>query len=213
MECVTLLGQCVGPPDNTCDLRLAGQREIHLLTSRQPTRSVFHQKRLLALVQLAMTIESKSMSEEGSTYELWGGGKVTKRVVKAGTGPRPQPGMRVVIHYHGLLDDGTLFDSSRGNGRSGFAFELGGGSVIPGMDVGVAAMHEGEASVLTMEPEFAYGEARTGAIPPNSRLTFQIELIEVGDARSLWAQSKGHILGLLAMVAVLALFAWLNQWS
>ena len=23
MECVTLLGQCVGPPDNTCDLRLA----------------------------------------------------------------------------------------------------------------------------------------------------------------------------------------------
>ena len=24
MECVTLLGQCVGPPDNTCDLRLDG---------------------------------------------------------------------------------------------------------------------------------------------------------------------------------------------
>ena len=60
-----------------------------------------------------------------------------------------------------LVADGSKFDSSVDKGRP-FIFKIGLGMVIKGWDEGVMKMSLGEKSVLTMTPDFGYGE-RGGA--------------------------------------------------
>jgi FK506-binding protein 1 len=49
----------------------------------------------------------------------------------------PQRGDRVVIHYVGMFEDGTEFDSSRARGRP-LQFDIGLGKVISGWDNGIS---------------------------------------------------------------------------
>lgn len=99
-------------------------------------------------------------------------------ILEAGTGPQPQQGNRVRVHYTGSLEDGTVFDSSAGG--EPFTFPLGVGSVIPGWDEGIALLNEGAKARLTIPPELGYGETGSGAtIPPNATLLFDVELVEV----------------------------------
>jgi len=97
--------------------------------------------------------------------------------IEAGTGPQPQPGDLVRVHYTGTLEDGTEFDSSVD--REPFSFTLGQGQVIAGWDEGIALMNEGGKALLIIPPELAYGEAGRGPIPSNATLTFEVELVEV----------------------------------
>ncbi len=100
--------------------------------------------------------------------------------LKAGTGAEATSGKRVTVHYVGTLTNGTKFDSSRDRGK-GFTFQLGAGQVIKGWDQGVAGMKVGGMRKLTIPPALAYGERGfPGAIPPNSTLVFEVELLSVG---------------------------------
>ena len=106
--------------------------------------------------------------------------------VKQGTGAEAVPGKVVVVHYTGWLYDpakpdnhGNKFDSSRDAGRP-FDFPLGGGRVIKGWDQGVAGMKVGGQRTLVIPPDMGYGaRGFPGAIPPNSVLIFDVELLEV----------------------------------
>lgn len=101
--------------------------------------------------------------------------------IEAGTGPQPQTGDFVYVHYTGTLEDGTEFDSSEG--RDPLPFILGRGMVIPGWDQGIAMMREGGKAQLIIPPELAYGPNGNGAtIPPNATLIFDVELVEVAPA-------------------------------
>lgn len=99
--------------------------------------------------------------------------------VVAGSGPQPQTGEVVAVHYTGKLADGTKFDSSYDRGEP-IRFPLGSGMVIPGWEEGIALMNQGGEATLIIPPDLAYGEAGFGnVIPPNATLTFDVELVSV----------------------------------
>jgi len=109
--------------------------------------------------------------------------KVTKlatEIIKEGEGEEAKNGDKVTVHYTGVLEDGTKFDSSLDRGQP-FAFNLGAGQVIRGWELGVVGMKIGEVRMLYIPSEFGYGEAGTpgGPIPPNANLIFQVELLGI----------------------------------
>ena len=101
-------------------------------------------------------------------------------ILKEGTGQEAESGDQVTVHYVGVFEDGTKFDSSLDRGQP-FTFTLGAGQVIQGWDLGVAGMKVGEIRRLFIPSEFGYGEAgvANGAIPPNTNLIFDVELLGI----------------------------------
>jgi FKBP-type peptidyl-prolyl cis-trans isomerase len=61
------------------------------------------------------------------------------------------------------------------------AFQIGAGKVIPGWEEAILDMRIGEKRLVIIPPELAYGdqEVGNGAIPANSFLVFEIDLIGV----------------------------------
>lgn len=100
----------------------------------------------------------------------------------AGTGRAAEAGTKVSVHYTGMLEDGTVFDSSVQRGQP-IDFMLGVGQVIPGWDEGIALMSTGGKARLIIPSELAYGPqgAGNGVIPPDATLTFDVELVDVQD--------------------------------
>jgi peptidylprolyl isomerase len=65
-------------------------------------------------------------------------------------------GSTVAVHYKGMLDDGSVFDSSEG--RDPLEFVLGEGNVIPGFEQAVAGMEVGDSKTVKIPCAEAYGE-------------------------------------------------------
>ena len=96
-----------------------------------------------------------------------------------GQGIQAEKGKMVRVHYTGMLQDGTKFDSSHDRGEP-IEFPLGVGYVIPGWDQGIAQLRVGDHARLTIPPHLGYGASGVaGAIPPNATLIFDVELVDV----------------------------------
>lgn len=115
----------------------------------------------------------KMAAEEGAETTASG---IVILELQAGTGESPTSNSTVTAHYHGMLRDGTVFDSSVTRGQP-FTSSL--ERVIPCWREAIPTMKEGGKSKITCPPELAYGERGSGAIPGGSALTFEVELIEV----------------------------------
>jgi len=111
---------------------------------------------------------------------------VVKEAISSGDGSTfPKEGDQLTMHYTGTLaDNGKQFDSSVSRGRP-FQFVIGIGQVIKGWDEGVMKMSLGEKAKLQISSDYGYGApGAPGAIPPNSDLTFEVELLAIGNQKS-----------------------------
>lgn len=98
-------------------------------------------------------------------------------VLRQGNGPRPKPGQKVRVNYVGKLLDGTVFDSSYARGQPA---EFGLNQVIAGWTEGVGLMPVGGKYRFWIPAALGYGEKGAGGeIPPNSTLTFDVELLGI----------------------------------
>jgi FKBP-type peptidyl-prolyl cis-trans isomerase len=99
-----------------------------------------------------------------------------------GTGKQPTTSDQVKVHYTGTLIDGTVFDSSVQRGQPA-TFPLGG--VIKCWTEGLQLMKAGGKAKLICPPDIAYGDAQKGPlIKPGSTLVFEVELLEVMEAKA-----------------------------
>lgn len=64
----------------------------------------------------------------------------------------------VAVHYTGKLDNGSIFDSSKG--KSPLQFTVGSGELIAGFDEAVLGMSKGEKKEIKILAENAYGPYR-----------------------------------------------------
>ena len=109
-------------------------------------------------------------------------GRLIIEDIVVGSGEEAVSGKVVTAHYTGTLTNGTKFDSSLDRGQP-FRFILGAGQVIKGWERGILGMKVGGKRKLTIPPELGYGERGIGAIPPNSTLIFEIELLGVSNSQ------------------------------
>lgn len=108
---------------------------------------------------------------------------ITDQVV--GSGAEAVTGDLIMVHYTGMLEDGTIFDTSYAR-MSPFVFRLGEGSVIQGWEDGVVGMKAGGKRTLVIPSELAYGATGSGdVIPPNATLKFEIELLGIEGKQSV----------------------------
>ena len=96
-----------------------------------------------------------------------------------GSGPTPETGQTLSVHYTGWLSDGTRFASTLDDGQP-VVFVLGKGKVISAWDEGLATMRAGGKRRLIVPAKLGYGAVgREGFVPPNTDIIFDVELQEI----------------------------------
>lgn len=98
-------------------------------------------------------------------------------VVTAGSGATPKASDQVKVHYHGMLIDGTVFDSSVNRGEPA---TFGVTQVISGWVEALQLMPVGSKWNLFIPSNLAYGAQGAGQqIGPHTTLVFEVELLEI----------------------------------
>lgn len=97
-------------------------------------------------------------------------GKVQYVVSEKGEGAEVESHFSPLIRYTGKYLDGSVFGSSKEEEMISLD------EIIPGLKAGLLGMREGEKRTVYIHPDFAYGT--NGYLPPNSLLTFEIEVVK-----------------------------------
>ncbi|MDX1563467.1 MAG: FKBP-type peptidyl-prolyl cis-trans isomerase [Gammaproteobacteria bacterium] len=123
--------------------------------------------------QLSAAFADEIAAEEGA--ERFASGLVFVPMTE-GDGEMPSASDTVLVHYHGTLRDGTVFDSSVERGEP-ISFPLNG--VIPCWTEGVQKIAVGGKAKLLCPADIAYGDGGTGPIPGGAALLFEVELLDI----------------------------------
>lgn len=99
-------------------------------------------------------------------------------ITEKGNGKKPKKGDKISVHYTGRFTNDTVFDSSVKRGVP-YDLRLGNGEVIAGWEEAFLLLQEGDKATLKIPPALAYGDQARGAIPANSTLVFDVELLKV----------------------------------
>ena len=131
-----------------------------------------------SLVRLALTFILTFSCQSDSNKVTTPSGLVYEEII-IGNGSKPIKGDKLKVHYIGMLEDGTVFDDSYKRGFP-IQFFLGKGQVIKAWDEGLLSMNVGGKRKLIVPPHIGYGDLGSPpAIPPNSNLIFEVELISI----------------------------------
>lgn len=96
-----------------------------------------------------------------------------------GNGEVVEKGDLATLHYSGFLWDGAdKFDSSWDTGQPA-QFEIQDGALIDGFVQAVAGQPVGSQVIAIIPPQFGYGDAGAGTIPPGATLVFVIDILGV----------------------------------
>ncbi|MDX2368410.1 MAG: FKBP-type peptidyl-prolyl cis-trans isomerase [Colwellia sp.] len=112
-------------------------------------------------------VEDVSETASGLQYQVLERGKGTEH---------PTASSKVMVHYHGSLLDGTVFDSSVDRDKP-ISFGL--NQVISGWTEGVQLMVVGDKFKFFIPSELGYGDKAAGKIAPGSLLIFEVTLLEI----------------------------------
>lgn len=129
---------------------------------------------VLALVAAAVALHVTRAAPDGLT------------VIKEGTGASPTKDDIVLIKYVGKLDDGTVFDQNE-------QAPLPVAEAVPGFRDGLMQMKKGGHYRLVIPPELGYGDKAVGPIPANSRLTFDVQLLDFRSRAEVEAQMRAQM--------------------
>lgn len=99
-----------------------------------------------------------------------------------GDGAAADSGSTAVVHYSLWLADGTLIETSRLGRGQPFQFEVGADNLIPGWNEGLSSMNVGGDRQFVVPPDLAWGPSGRDPIPPNATVTFEVALLQVGEA-------------------------------
>lgn len=97
-------------------------------------------------------------------------GKVQYQITEEGNGAVIEAHYSPLIKYTGKHLDGSVFGTSKEEETISLD------EIIPGLKAGLLGMREGEKRIVYIHPDLAYGT--NGYLPPNSLLTFDIEIIK-----------------------------------
>jgi FKBP-type peptidyl-prolyl cis-trans isomerase len=94
-------------------------------------------------------------------------------IEEPGTGMQVSPNNTVLMKYKGYLLDTTVFDES----KTGVYIQI--SNTIKGWQEGIPKFKVGGKGKLFIPSKLAYGNQKTGKIPANSVLIFDVEVIEI----------------------------------
>ena len=130
--------------------------------------------------------KSAKANEAGAAYLAENGAKegvittesgLQYEVIVSGDGAKPTTADQVTVHYHGMLTDGTVFDSSVDRGEPA---TFGVTQVIKGWTEALQLMSVGDKWKLTIPSGLAYGDQGAGGmIGPGATLVFEVELLGI----------------------------------
>ncbi len=96
--------------------------------------------------------------------------------IEKGSGPTPSVERNILVNYHGMLEDGTVFDSSFEKGQP---MDSPLSRLVRGWQIALSEVPVGSKVKLVIPPELGYGQRGQGNIPPQATLIFDIELISM----------------------------------
>ena len=158
------------------DVKLSGEEMMAAIQAFQQRMVAEQQAALSGNLEASETFLAQNSAKEGVVTLSSG---LQYLVLTSGDAGAASPTVKdsVLAHYHGTLTDGSVFDSSVDRGEPA-TFGL--SQVIPGWTEALQLMKVGDKWRLFIPPALAYGEASpTPAIPPNSALIFDVELLEI----------------------------------
>ncbi|KAL6646215.1 hypothetical protein ACP70R_017823 [Stipagrostis hirtigluma subsp. patula] len=128
-----------------------------------------------------------------SVKDICKDGGIFKKILKEGEKwENPKDPDEVLVKYEARLEDGTVVSKSEG-----VEFTVKDGYFCPALAKAVKTMKKAEKVLLTVKPQYGFGEkgrpaaGEEGAVPPNATLLIDLELIswktvtEIGDDKKI----------------------------
>lgn len=123
------------------------------------------------MVWSGMLVVAAAMAAQSPPpLEIW--------VQRTGVGEECRQGDLVRVHFEAWVNERKVMDTEQ-RGLS-YAFELGSGEAMPGLERGVLGMRLGEKRKLRIAPELAFGEkGHPPVIGPQAEVTLLVWLVDL----------------------------------
>jgi len=147
-------------------------------------QAAFDKRLADAEVRVQETRKKTILTQQVYIRKNWPDAKVTDSgiryiIEKQGSGPKPQAGDTVAVHYGGYLLNGAPFETTQ-NQEQPVEFKLGQGNILPGWEETLLDMRVGEERTAIIPPELAFGErGARSIIPPYAFLVFKVRLVAI----------------------------------